>query len=245
VDVDVDAGYEWAHVRARDQDGMKRSRFFDDQHGTELLPLPLHFRLLRRFEVERLEVATRLCPAQGRVLDIGCGDGEFAAALARRGQPIVATDISPVALAEAARQHGSGVRWLVVDASRALPFADSSFDVFVSLSTLQYVFDPTQLLSEAARVLRPNGTLLIEVPNMAYLPQRLRLLIGRPIKTSYWPHGIDGGNLHYFTVELLAGLITRAGFRVVTVTGSGVLAPVRTFWVSLLCGNMFVLATRV
>jgi hypothetical protein len=82
------------------------------------------------------------------------------------------------------------------------------------------------------------------VPNVTYLPQRLRLLAGRPIRTSYWRRGIDGGNLHYFTVESLTALVRAAGFTPRTLTGSGVMAPLRAWWVSLLSGNIFLLAQK-
>jgi SAM-dependent methyltransferase len=144
----------------------------------------------------------------------------------------------------AGQARGAAARWLVLDASRALPFADASFSTVVSLSTLQYLFDPAAFLAEARRVLKPGGQLLVETPNMAYLPQRLRLLAGQPIRTSYWKQGIDGGNLHYFTVDSLRQLVAEAGFAPEKVTGSGVFAPLRTWRVSLLCGNIFLLASR-
>lgn len=148
-------------------------------------------------------------------------------------------------LQQAWRVHGeAALRFEVLDANQPLPFPDGAFDGVVSLSTLQYVLDPEQLLREAARVLRPGGHLLVEVPNLAYLPQRLRLAAGRPPRTSYWRHGIDGGNLHYFTGDLLESLVRGAGLLPRRLTGSGVFAPLRTWWVRLLCGNLFVLAEK-
>ncbi len=223
---------------------MKTSDFFDQQHEDEHLPLPLHFRLLRRFETSRIGTAERLLEGGRALLDVGCGDGALARRVADRFARVHATDVSAAAIAEAQASAGA-ITFAVLDANAPLPFGDGEFDALVSLSTLQYLFDPEAFLAEAHRVLSPGGTLLIEVPNMAYLPQRLRLLAGRPLRTSFWRRGIDGGNLHYFTVELLSGLVTRAGFTVDTVTGSGVLAPLRTWRVSLLCGNLFIRARRV
>jgi SAM-dependent methyltransferase len=222
----------------------KASQFFDAQHSDDLLPLPLHYRLLRRFEVTREQVAASLLPGGAALLDIGCGDGEVIARVADRYAHIVGADISPAVVQEAARRRGAIARWLVLDASRTLPFADASFDAIVSLSTLQYLFDPSTFLRDAHRLLRPGGRLLVETPNVAYLPQRLRLLAGQPIRTSFWKHGIDGGNLHYFTVDSLRQLVVDAGFRPLDITGSGILANVRTWRVSLLCGNIFVLASK-
>jgi methionine biosynthesis protein MetW len=222
----------------------KASQFFDAQHGDDLLPLPLHYRLLRRFEVGREEVAASLLPGGESLLDIGCGDGELIERVAQRYGRIVGADISPSVVQSAARRRGAMARWLTLDASRPLPFDDGSFDAVISLSTLQYLFDPAAFLDEAHRVLRPGGRLVVETPNVAYLPQRLRLLAGQPIRTSFWKHGIDGGNLHYFTVDSLRQLVAAAGFAPSVVTGSGVFAAVRTWRVSLLCGNVFIAATR-
>lgn len=223
---------------------MKTSDFFDAQHGENLLPLPPHYRLLRRFEVTREEAASELLTGGESLLDIGCGTGELITRVANRFGRIVAADVAPAVVHETANRCGPIASWVVLDASRPLPFADESFSTVVSLSTLQYIFDPESLLCEAHRVLRPGGELVVETPNMAYLPQRMRLLAGRPIRTSFWKHGIDGGNLHYFTVDTLRALVTNAGFVASRVTGSGIFARLRTWRVSLLCGNIFVLATK-
>jgi SAM-dependent methyltransferase len=216
--------------------------FFDRQHGDDQRPLPLHFRLLRRFEQPREAAVAALLPGGRALLDVGCGDGTLARQVADRYAAITATDVSPAVLADA-RALAAGlphISFAALDANAPLPYPDAAFDTVVSLSTLQYLFDPERFLAEARRVLAPGGTLVVEVPNMAYLPQRLRLLAGQPIRTSFWQHGIDGGNLHYFTGALLAALVRKAGFTVDRVTGSGVFAPLRSWRPSLLCGNLIV-----
>jgi SAM-dependent methyltransferase len=225
---------------------VKTDGFFDKQHEAEQLPLPLLYRMLRRFEVQRIDVADRLIGSGGALLDVGCGDGELARRVAHRFSVVRATDVSASVIASA-KQIGAprNVQFEVLEAASTLPFPDGYFEIVVALSTLQYLFDPEAFLAEACRVLVPSGGLLVEVPNMAYLPQRLRLLAGRPIRTSYWRHGIDGGNLHYFTVDVLRSLVRKAGFDIEMITGSGVFAPLRTWRVSLLCGNIFVRARRI
>jgi ubiquinone/menaquinone biosynthesis C-methylase UbiE len=228
---------------------MSTSSFFDDQHTSDMRPLPLWFRAVRRWEVKREQVAAELLPGGGTLLDLGCGDALLLQRVAKRFARVVATDVSPAAIEQAREQlrgkpYEARVELRVLDANQALPFADRSFDKVVSLSTLQYILDPEAFLRECARVIAPAGLLLVEVPNVAFLPQRLRLLAGEPIQTSYWKHGIDGGNLHYFTLASLSQLVEAAGFRVLRHTGSGVFAPLRTWRTSLLCGNIFLLAER-
>ena len=227
---------------------MSARDFFDEQHTSDLLPYPLWFRALRRWERTRVAAASALLPRGGKLLDIGCADAELVRHVRNEFAAILATDVSPAVIEEAqqkaAQEPGKPIEFRVLDANQPLPFAAGSFDVLVSLSTLQYIFDPELFLREAARVLRPAGKLLLEVPNVAYLPQRLRLLAGLPIRTSYWKHGIDGGNLHYFTLDTLLELVRAAGFTKIAHTGSGVFAPLRAWRPSLLCGNLFVLAER-
>jgi ubiquinone/menaquinone biosynthesis C-methylase UbiE len=227
---------------------MNEGAFFDRQHASAQRALPLHFRLLRRYERSREAAVSALLPGGRAMLDVGCGDGILARQVAGRYEAVTATDVSPLALAEARRAAEAlsigNVQFAELDANRPLPYADAAFDTLVSVSTLQYLFDPEAFLGEAARVLAPGGTLVIEVPNMAYLPQRLRLLAGRPIRTSFWTTGIDGGNLHYFTGALLSALLQAAGFTVEKLTGSGVFAALRTWRPTLLCGNLIVRGRR-
>ena len=99
-----------------------------------------------------------------RILDVGCGLGDDAAALARLVTPggtVVGVDGSR-AMIEAARRRYGGVEGLtfeVADAA-AMPFDDASFDACRVDRVLQHVADPTPVIREMARVLRPGGLLV-------------------------------------------------------------------------------------
>jgi ubiquinone/menaquinone biosynthesis C-methylase UbiE len=99
-----------------------------------------------------------------RVLDLGCGLGDDAAALARlvsSGGSVVGVDGSQ-AMVDAARQrHGAveGVSFQVADAA-ALPFDDASFDACRIDRVLQHIADPAPVIGEMARVVRPGGVLV-------------------------------------------------------------------------------------
>lgn len=225
---------------------MSTADFFDRQHTGAQHPLPFHFRLLRRFETRHVEYAERLLRGGRAMLDVGCGDGELQRRVASRYESIRACDVSPVVL-EAARAHAhtpSNVTYELLDANELLPFDDGAFDAVVALGVIQYLYDPERFLDEARRVLRPGGTLVIEVPNVAYVAQRLRLLAGIPPRTSLWTNGLDGGTLHYFSVDLIRDLLVHAGFRIESIGGSGVLSSLRTWNVKLLCGNIIVSAEK-
>jgi ubiquinone/menaquinone biosynthesis C-methylase UbiE len=110
-----------------------------------------------------------MCPAGGKILDLGCGTGEIAAALGRRGYAVSACDFAEEMVEVARRSHpGSGVEWVGLEPDwEALPFAAGRFDGVVASSVFEYLVDVPRVAGELARVLRPGGSLLLSVPNPA------------------------------------------------------------------------------
>ncbi len=104
--------------------------------------------------------------AGDRVLDVGCGTGHDALALAERVGPrgsVVAVD-SSAAMIETAQRRGAGmplrVEFSVGDATR-LDFADASFDAVHSERVLVHIVEPLRALREMVRVLRPGGRIVV------------------------------------------------------------------------------------
>jgi len=98
------------------------------------------------------------------------------------------------------------------------------------------------------RVLRPNGYVIAEVPNICYLKYRVQILLGKLPATSSpynWEKiGWDGGHIHYFTMKKFCWLFESQGFRIEKKTGSGFLAKFRNWWPSLLCGDLVIKAVK-
>ncbi|MFO0611383.1 MAG: class I SAM-dependent methyltransferase [Polyangiaceae bacterium] len=133
-----------------------------------------------------LERLTRLAPAQGVVLDDGCGNGLMFDHFARgaRGasvERLYGIDLSAGMLGYARRRFdavgkpGALVRG---DACR-LPFADGTFDVVYARSMLHHLPDPNAGAREIARVLRPGGTLVALDPNRTILSDLPRAIARR------------------------------------------------------------------
>jgi len=104
----------------------------------------------------------RLVPPAGReaslLVDLACGGGLLAPHLAGKGHRHIGLDLSPTAL-PVAREHGVvPVRGDVLH----LPFGDETADVVVAGEVLEHVAEPTALVAEACRVLRPGGTLVLD-----------------------------------------------------------------------------------
>lgn len=110
--------------------------------------------------------------AEDEVLDMGCGTGRFTIPLAERVKSVSGLDLSPMMLATARKKLAD--RGLEADLREgdmaALPFADASFDVVVSMLALMHIprEDRQQVFREVARVLRPGGRLLIGVKNSVF-----------------------------------------------------------------------------
>ena len=93
--------------------------------------------------------------ADGRTLEVGCGEGRVTRDLAARGHRVTALDASPTLLRAAAERDPGGE--YVLGAAEALPFADATFDLVVAYNVLMDVADMAAAVAEAARVLAPGG----------------------------------------------------------------------------------------
>lgn len=107
------------------------------------------------------------------VADVGCGEGITDLGIVRRARParLVGFDINPVSkhhLSQEAGEAGVDVafpnelEFQVSDPDR-LPAADASFDVLISWSAFEHVNDPPALLREMHRIIKPNGTLFLQL----------------------------------------------------------------------------------
>jgi SAM-dependent methyltransferase len=116
-------------------------------------------------DLERIWGALALRPG-ARLLDAGCGSGQYALAFAARGAVVTGVDLSP-RMIQRAREHAAereiSVSWRVGDLS-SLPEPSGAFDAVLARMVLPFVPNLVAVLRELRRVLSADGYLLASVP---------------------------------------------------------------------------------
>jgi 2-polyprenyl-3-methyl-5-hydroxy-6-metoxy-1,4-benzoquinol methylase len=97
------------------------------------------------------------------LLDVGCGNGTLPGLLKQRGFRPVGVDFSEEAARVAQTEHGVRV---VVGSLEQARFPSESFDIVTLFHVMEHVSDPRGVLGEVARVLRSNGVVVLQVPNI-------------------------------------------------------------------------------
>ncbi len=172
-----------------------------------------------------------------RAVDVGCGTGELARALAERGYRTVGMDASAQMLASAPgldRVRASALQ---------LPFRSRSCSVVTAIGVLEYLPDPSSAFAELARLVAPGGRALITLPNprsllrlAERLAYRVTAVTGRPGRLGYLRYldhsrPISFGELR--AAGQRAGLRERARRHFTPALAEGVGAPLLTMNVLL------------
>jgi SAM-dependent methyltransferase len=155
----------------------------------------------------RHEVAyRRLMPhcSDSTVLEAGCGEGYGADLVASVARRVVGLDYDPRTVAHVAARYPSITT--VRGNLAALPLATSAVDVVVNLQVIEHLWDQPGFLAECARVLRPDGLLLVSTPN------RITFSPGRDTP-------LNPFHTRELDAEELTGLLVDAGFTVQEMLG--------------------------
>jgi 2-polyprenyl-3-methyl-5-hydroxy-6-metoxy-1,4-benzoquinol methylase len=154
----------------------------------------------------------RFAGVDGDVLDIGCGEGFLAAKLAGKGNRIVGVD-----LLDKPRCAEALTRYVRADLDQgleqALPaLATQKFDLILLQDILEHLREPERMLEDCVGLLKPNGRVVISLPNVANITVRLALLCGR---FKYTTRGIlDKTHLRFYTRRSARHLLEKAGYEI-------------------------------
>jgi methionine biosynthesis protein MetW len=163
-----------------------------------------------------MELIAELVPPGSRVLDLGCGNGEFLAYLRDTRQCSgYGVEIDDANLL-ACTQRGVNVIQLNLEEGLAL-FEDQSFDVVLQLETLQHLRHTEKMLRETARVGRIG---IVSFPNFAHWPNRLQVMAGRMPVTRVLPYQwYDTPNIRVGTYADFEVLARKDGLRILDAFG--------------------------
>jgi SAM-dependent methyltransferase len=179
----------WDHTSRPDGQDWEALRLFDAKAAGWAAKYALNGPLVGR--LASLSAAVNWYAQTGdRVLDLGCGTGDLARALAAAGLRVAGCDISPQMLLRAARDNGGCAGWARLEPGwQTLPFASAAFDVVVAASVLEYVAEPGAVLRECVRVLRPGGVVLYTVPDLRHPVRWVEWFAQRLVRVTGPPSG--------------------------------------------------------
>jgi len=147
------------------------------------------------------------------VLDVGCGEGFLATELKRQGNRVTGIDaLSEAEQTEALEQYFSAD----LDAGIAEvveKLRGKRFDRVLLMDVLEHLKRPEVLLRQCKDVLKPEGAVVVSLPNIANLTVRLMLLVGR---FNYTVRGIlDKTHVRFFTRRTARRFLEENGYRIV------------------------------
>ena len=147
--------------------------------STRKADLPYLYKIYRQMERTNKSQILQLiepCP-NGRLLDCGCGDGDFTVRLANGARVAEAYGVERVdeRIAEASDR---GVIVTKADLNDPLPYRDNFFDIIHANQIIERLFHSDLFLAEARRVLRPDGYAIFSTNNLASWQNILALTLG-------------------------------------------------------------------
>ncbi len=159
-----------------------------------------------------------------KVLDVGFGSGGVSIAFNKAGAAVVGVDVEPDLKPIAQKNafyHGANIDFIVYE-GRELPFGNDSFDYIVCCSVFEHMSFPQRMMSEMLRVLKPEGKMLLTLPNkyypkethtlayfVSYMPRWMARIYLKVLKRSPLEHD----NLHFYSYFNIVRFMKNTGYK--------------------------------
>lgn len=187
----------------------------------------------------RPEMMERIPTDRKTILEFGCGEGVFAAALKERNQAEVwGVEIDKATGTKAAKVLD---KVIISDADEALTkLPDNHFDCIIFNDVLEHLIDPYNLLKQLRSKLTDDGIIISSIPNMRYYPVLMGLLMFA--NWEYEDAGVlDKTHYRFFTHVTMRTMFENAGYTVVSLEGINPIEklPLRYHLMSLITRGNF------
>ncbi len=172
-----------------------KNKYYDKKYFEERNHLDLHLAESIKVLMEDYELK--------KILDVGCGTGKLVKFFNEQGFNATGCDNSKIAIKAAKKLDEES---FVVASATKLPFKKGSFDLVISISTIEHltINEAKLFLKEAFRVLKPHGFLFLVTPNFSS-PMRY-------ILQDKWFGYSDPTHVTFFTPSSLSQLLQQYGF---------------------------------
>jgi 2-polyprenyl-3-methyl-5-hydroxy-6-metoxy-1,4-benzoquinol methylase len=187
-----------------------KERFYRQREDKEVLQVKDYLKMLPQLE--------KLVPQKGHLLEIGCAMGTLLNEIRKRGWNV--TGIEPEEWTCELARKNYGLR-VINSTFQEAGIEDSYFDAVLMLHVIEHLPNPAKGLLQIARMIRPDGYLVVETPR--YDTLWFKLLRGRE-------RSVIPGHLYYFTRQTIQALARKSGFEVVQFESVG-----RTVTINRLC----------
>ncbi len=148
----------------------------------------------------------------GELLEVGFGTGLLLVLARENGWNVQGLDVSEYIVKKAKEQYSLDV-WCAKLEDSSL--ADDSFDVVVLRQVLEHVYDLEPFMKKVWRILKDDGLLFVEIPNIGGLDYRVKdFLASLHLRKSIWKSAYIPEHLYYFSPQTLSRLMDRHGFDV-------------------------------
>jgi 2-polyprenyl-6-hydroxyphenyl methylase/3-demethylubiquinone-9 3-methyltransferase len=166
----------------------------------------------------------RLDPTIKTILDVGCGDGNFAASLAMQGYEMYGVDLSDHGIGTA-QQRGVGtfVKSSIYEDMRTVFPGVTQFDAITCIEVIEHLYSPRICVARVEEALRPGGMFIITTPYWGYWKNIALSITGRldNLLTALW----DGGHIKHWSRRTLTILLKEQGLEEVGFYGAGKRPP--------------------
>jgi len=184
---------------------MRQERYFSDEYGE-----------VTRFisKTDRVKKILEFIDTGKTVIDLGCNDGTISNLIRLRSNDVTGVDFPKVI--EEAKKKYPNINYISFDLSKDFPIESGSFDMVVANFVIEHIIDDVKFLKECNRILKPGGDIIISTQNIAFIRDRIWLLLGKFISNTSDSYN----HIHQYTFDAMKRKILEAGFKNIQLKGA-------------------------